>query len=181
MYQIKHDKDVAKGMTQSFAVIKKNPLATLVFTDATNTPHISHIPFHLSADARYLIGHVSNRHALAKKLKGQGCDREGVELSLVFHGKSYYMSPNDVGPSARKPQTVPTWKYSNTHVVGVAVEIVDRADKYQQMVLTSAYFEQNQTTPWTMDKVPRIAVSHMLNTITIFKVSITELNSILKM
>ncbi|QUM88768.1 FMN-binding negative transcriptional regulator [Moritella sp. 36] len=180
MSQIKHDNDAAKKMIYSFTIIKQHPLATLVFIDANNIPHISHIPFHLSADERYLIGHVSNRHVLAKKLKGQGCDREGVDLSLVFHGESRYMSPNDVGPSARKPQTVPTWKYSNTHVVGVAVEIVDRADKYQQMVLTSAYFELNQTTPWTMDKVPRTAVSHMLNAITVFKVSIIELNSILK-
>ncbi|NQZ90817.1 MAG: FMN-binding negative transcriptional regulator [Moritella sp.] len=178
MIQIKHDNDAAREMTHSLALIKQHPLATLVFIDANNNPHISHIPFHLSADERYLIGHVSNRHALAKKLKGQACDREGVDLNLVFNGESRYMSPNDVAPCDRKPQTVPTWHYSNTHVAGVAVEIVDTTDKYQQMVLTSAYFEQDQMTPWTMDKVSRTAVSHMLNAITVFKVLITELKEI---
>ncbi|NQZ52465.1 MAG: FMN-binding negative transcriptional regulator [Moritella sp.] len=178
MSQIKHDNDAAKKMTYALTIIEQHPLATLVFIDANNNPHISHIPFHLSADERYLIGHVSNHHPLAKKFKAISGDKGEVNLNLVFHGESRYMSPNDVAPCDRKPQTVPTWHYSNTHVVGEAVEIVDTTDKYQQMVLTSAYFEQNQTTPWTMDKVSSTAVSHMLNAITVFKVLITELKEI---
>ena len=178
MSQIKHDNDAAKKMTYALTIIEQHPLATLVFIDANNNPHISHIPFHLSADERYLIGHVSNHHPLAKRFKAISGDKGEVNLNLVFHGESRYMSPNDVASCDRKPQTVPTWHYSNTHVVGEAVEIVDRTDKYQQMVLTSAYFEQNQATPWTMDKVSSTAVSHMLNAITVFKVLITELKDI---
>jgi len=178
MNQIKHDNDAAREMTGSLAIIKQHPLVTLVFIDADNISHISHIPFHLSADERYLIGHVSNHHPLAKNLKEISYDTGGVNLNLVFHGESRYMSPNDVAACDRKPQTVPTWHYSNTHVACMAVEILDRTDKYQQMVLTSAYFEKNKATPWTMDKVSRTAVSHMLNAITVFKVLISELKEV---
>lgn len=178
MHLTKPEQYTEKEMIHSLAIIKQNPLATLVFIEAENMPHISHIPCHLDVDERYLIGHVSNHHPLAKKLKAISCDTQGVNLNLAFHGESRYMSPNDIAPCGRTAQMVPTWHYTNAHVIGEAVEIADMKDKYQQMALTSANFEQNQLTPWTMDKVSNTAISHMLNAITVFKVSITELKEV---
>ncbi|QUM77050.1 FMN-binding negative transcriptional regulator [Moritella sp. 24] len=174
MQLVNYDKDKGTENADLFTIIKQNPLATLVFVDAEQISHVSHIPCHFDADNHDLIAHVSNHHPLAKALKAMSNGIEGVNIQLVFHGDSHYMSPNDVAACDRTPKTVPTWRYSNAHVVGVAVEIGDTKEKFQQMVLTTAYFEKNKKTPWSMDKVSATAITHMLNVITVFKISIDQ-------
>lgn len=170
----------SKGNVHLFDIIKQNPLATLVLMETEDSPHISHIPCHLDGSEDYIIGHVSNRHPLAKQLQAKSVSEAklNIKLNLVFHGDSRYVSPNDIAPSERTAQLVPTWHYTNVHVQGLVVEIIDVNEKYQQMVLTSAYFESGQEMPWTMDKLSITATKHMLKSITLFKVATTELTEV---
>lgn len=180
MQLTKADPLKSKDNEHLFDIIKQNPLATLVLMEAENSPHISHIPCHLDDSGDCIIGHVSNRHPLARKLQAKSVSKAGVNinLNLVFNGESHYVSPNDIAPSERTAQLVPTWHYSNVHVQGEVVEIINIDEKYRQMVLTSAYFEQKQAVQWTMDKLSTTATKHMLKAITVFKVVITELKEV---
>ncbi len=165
-YYLEYDK------THLHTLIEQNPLATVLTQDLGSFPDISHIPFHLNESNSYLIGHVSNQHPLARKLK----ENKEENICLIFHGPDTYISPN-----YSEQQVVPTWNYQKVHIKGKAVEIVDNTQKYHQMCLTTQHFEQGQATPWSLDLTPDIAISQMLKAITIFKVSIDEFTGIFKM
>ncbi len=180
MYPAKHYQSNAEDIEFLQKVIKQNPLATLVFNDINNMPNISHIPCHFnSGDDRYLVGHVSNNHPLAAQLKNVASNN--VTLNLVFHGENAYISPNYVGTANSSAQLVPTWNYSAVHISGYAIEVVEHDEKHQQMRLTSEYFEQDQTSAWSLDYAPETAINHMLQAITIFKVEITDIQGRLKL
>jgi len=147
-----------------FALIAKYPLASLVLTDSTGLLHVSHIPFHLSPDNDYVIGHVSNYHPLAKALNK--IEPVSIMVYLVFNGDNGYVSPN-----YSQAQIVPTWNYANVHLQAEAILIEEPNVKYQQMQLSTQFFEKEQLIPWTLDSAPEQIIDKMLDAITIFKLS----------
>jgi len=191
MYPAKHYQASEENMTHYHDIIESNPLATLLFIHKSEID-ISHIPCHFSLktsstnikglERTELTAHVSNHHPLAEALKHS----TKVALQLVFHGEDAYISPRDVSKQHNHAQSVPTWNYAKVHVSGIAHEIKDRDDKYQYMAATTAYFEQrlsknSMTQPWSIEEAPSIAIEKMLNAITIFSITITNLEGRFKL
>ncbi|QFI38061.1 FMN-binding negative transcriptional regulator [Moritella marina ATCC 15381] len=181
MYPAKHFQSRDQDLDLLFCVISQDPLATLVFIDTEQMPHISHIPCHFAVNNDVIVAHVSNDHPLAAKLNAASTSNDGVDISLIFHGESGYVSPNFVPIDEREGQMVPSWNYIKVHVTGCATAITAPADKYQQMALTSAHFEQYQAQPWTLDSASSTAINHMLKAITVFSVSIVGLEGRFKL
>jgi transcriptional regulator len=182
MYPAKHFQICEEESHKLYTVINDYPLATLLINTNATFPHISHIPFHLSdhditikAKEKSLIAHVSNRHPLAKKLLVD----EHVPLSLVFHGEQSYISPHchdDI-----TGQVVPTWNYVKVHITGIATLIASPEQKYQQMILSSRYFEREQGNPWEITELNDKKIKQMLSAITFFKVTINNMEGSFKL
>lgn len=176
---------LAAEKARLYDIIESNPLATLLVNVPDEIAHVSHIPFHFDQEKQYLIGHVSNQHPLAQQLQPtmqttmqatMQATKAVVHIGLVFHGPNAYISPN-----YSEGQPVPTWNYAKIHIKGCAVIINNPTDKYLQMQQTTAYFEQTQPNPWLLDALPSSAIENMLKAITIFKVSIDDLQGQLKL
>jgi len=161
------------------ALIANNPLATLLVNTDEPLPHISHIPFHFAdcdfateTQSKVLIAHVSNQHPLAEKLLTQ----KNVHVGLVFHGEQGYISPhchdNADNVENTNGQVVPTWNYAKVHVTGLVNIIKTPEQKYQQMLISSQYFEREQKEPWQLNQLSNKKVQQMLKAITFFKVTI---------
>lgn len=184
-YPAKHYQSDADYIESYQQLIANNPLATLLFTQQSAI-EISHIPCHFAIkatsgneqmlDKTVLNAHVSNSHPLVSQLKSA----DEVMVNLVFHGHDSYISPTDVSKANSRAQLVPTWNYTKVHVTGIATEITDLDQKYLHMLNTSNYFEekllkQPDSSSWSFEQVPAIAIEKMLNAITIFTIKITRL------
>jgi len=175
MYPPKHYQTNSEDQTEQAKLIElvnNNPLATLIINIEGKLPHVSHIPFHYDEQQTSLIGHTSNQHPLAKTLK----QNQVENIILIFHGEQGYISPN-----YSEGQPVPTWNYSKVQITGEAKAITDSNEKYKQMDLSTQYFEKEQDQPWLFDSAPSKAIEQMLKAITIFKVSIHEINGQFKL
>lgn len=190
MYPPNHFKKNEDESQKLNAVINDNPLATLLININEPLPHVSHIPFHFledesTSDSSYeiqnqvLIAHVSNHHPLAVKLLTQ----EHVPLSLVFHGEQGYISPHchDNVEDNLNGQVVPTWNYAKVHVTGIATGILTPEKKYQQMKVSSRYFEREQEKPWELTEVSDKKIRQMLTAITFFEVNISTIEGNFKL
>lgn len=184
MYPPKYFKTSKEERHKLNTLINDNPLATLLVNNNESLPLISHIPFHFSecdawaeteTEMKTLIAHVSNQHPLAEKLLTQN----DVQVGLIFHGEHGYISPHchaNVDESTNADiggQLVPTWNYAKVHVTGFANAIVSPEKKYQQMLISSQYFEREQKQPWKLTQMSDKKVRQMLTAITFFKVSIS--------
>jgi transcriptional regulator len=172
------------------AVINDNPLATLLININESLPHVSHIPFHFAEcesqcdsttepENQVLIAHVSNHHPLAIKL----LSGKDVQVSLVFHGEQSYISPHchdDVQDNVNG-QVVPTWNYAKVHVIGITSPILAPEKKYQQMKISSQYFEREQIKPWELTEISDKKIRQMLTAITFFEVSIRTIEGKFKL
>jgi transcriptional regulator len=191
MYPAKHYQANEKNISHYHEIIESNPLATLLFSYKSEID-VSHIPCHFSIktsntntqqlERSTLTAHVSNHHPLAEVLQHSSA----VALQLVFHGEDAYISPRDVAKQHCHAQSVPTWNYAKVHVLGVAHEIKAVDDKYQYMAASTAYFEQrlsknNMNQPWSIEEAPAMAIQKMLNAITIFSITITQLEGRFKL
>jgi len=175
MYPPKHYQTNSEDKTEQIKLIdliKNNPLATLIINTEDELPHVSHIPFHFDGSHTSLIGHTSNQHPIAKKLKQNQIE----SIILIFHGEQGYISPN-----YSEGQPVPTWNYSKVQITGEAKAISDSNEKYKQMDITTQHFEKEQAQPWLLDAAPSKAIEQMLKAITVFKVSINEINGQFKL
>ena len=175
MYPPKHYQTNSEDKTEQAKLIdlvNNNPLATLIIKIEGKLPHFSHIPFHYDEQQTSLVGHTSNQHPLAKRLK----QNQVEDIVLIFHGEQGYISPN-----YSEAQPVPTWNYSKVQITGEAKAITDMSEKYKQMDITTQYFEKEQTEPWLLDSAPSKAIEQMLKAITIFKISIDEINGQFKL
>ncbi|NQY88538.1 MAG: FMN-binding negative transcriptional regulator [Colwellia sp.] len=192
MYPPKHFQTSAEERHKLCALIADNPLATLLVNMDEPLPHISHIPFHFTecaehtenfteTETKVLVAHVSNQHPLAKKLLTQ----KDVQVSLVFHGEQGYISPHchdNAGSNGNSSgQVVPTWNYAKVHVTGFANIIQTPEQKYQQMFISSQFFEREQKQPWQLTQMSNNKVQQMLTAITFFKVSINNIEGHFKL
>ncbi|WP_042146731.1 MULTISPECIES: FMN-binding negative transcriptional regulator [unclassified Pseudoalteromonas] len=169
-YQTNSEDKIEQG--KLIELVTNNPLATLIINRERELPHVSHIPFHFDDNQTSLVGHTSNQHPLTKRLKQNLVE----DIILIFHGEQGYISPN-----YSEGQPVPTWNYSKVQIIGKAKIITDSNEKYKQMDITTQYFEKEQTQPWLLDSAPSKAIEQMLKAITIFKVSIDEINGQFKL
>lgn len=95
------------------ALVRAQPLATLVIGINEGTLHVNHIPLYLDparGPQGTLIGHVARANALWPLLPQQAV--------AVFHGPQAYVSPSWYPSKALDGKQVPTWNYATVHAHG---------------------------------------------------------------
>lgn len=143
------------------SLIKQYPFAELISYHKGNL-EVNQLPFLLSEDNRFLLGHVAKNNEHWKALE------DADELRVCFHGPNTYISPTWY----KNNQNVPTWNYTSVQVTGKAsllqrIELIDLLDKLSQV--HEAKFEQ----PWTINKLSEKRLNAMCNAIVGFKIKIT--------
>jgi transcriptional regulator len=93
----------ARDRALAVDLMRAHPLATVVSTDETGFPFLSHLPLHLEQrDAQLvLLGHCAKPNAQWRHLK------ERPRALVSFRGPQAYLSPRVYPELAR----VPTWNY----------------------------------------------------------------------
>ena len=111
------------------AVIREQPLASLITTDESGLPFVTHLPLRIESDARdpqapmLWLGHLARANPQCRHLQAQ------PRAVVTFLGPHAYMSPA-VYPSL---QHVPTWNYVAVHAT-VQVALVHAADDKDRLL-----------------------------------------------
>ena len=97
----------AKDLAHACELMRAYPFASLISTDETGLPFVSHIPLHLEARGEQLVllGHVAKANPHWRYLT------ERPQAVVTFMGPQAYMSPSVYPDLAR----VPTWSYLAVH------------------------------------------------------------------
>lgn len=122
---------------ESFSLIQKNPLATVIST-TENGPFVSHIPLVLEKqnEGMRLIGHLARGNPHWKLL-------DNKPVYIIFHGPNAYMTPKWY-----EKNDVPTWSYAVVHVNGRVSLIQDLEGILYCLKKLSASAEANSKDPW---------------------------------
>lgn len=147
-------------------LMTNNPFATLTSVCPTSlTPVISLLPMIYNGDSNKLYMHFAkaNPH---QKLLNQAC-------TVMFMGDDSYISPDWTNHLARNDQIVPTWNYSALQINGYLAE-VNEAEKAQHLATQVDYFEQKDSSNWSMNLLSATQQANMLKAITVCQISITD-------
>ena len=111
----------SEDATLAADLMRAHPFASLVSTDDTGFPFVTHLPLHLEQRERgfVLLGHVAKPNPHWRHLQAR------PQALAVFHGPHAYMSPQ-VYPDL---QRVPTWSYLTVHCRVQARLVEDAAAK----------------------------------------------------
>lgn len=120
MYLPPHFRSDDRG--HALALMRAHPLASLISTDETGWPHVTHLPRHAEerGDDLVLLGHVARPNA-------HGRYRQARPQALVtFLGPHAYMSPSVYPDAAR----VPTWNLAaHCKVEATLIEEAEAKDR----------------------------------------------------
>ena len=97
----------AKDEAHARALMREHPFASLISTDETGLPYVTHLPLHLQeeGEALVLLGHVAKPNPHWRYLQAR------PQALVTFLGPHAYMSPKVYPDLAR----VPTWNYLAVH------------------------------------------------------------------
>ena len=112
--------------------------------NAEGGPLVSHVPFQISDDAKFIELHLVRSNPIARLIK------EPQEAVLVITGGDAYISPDWYGVENQ----VPTWNYVAVHIRGKLHALEqDRLDGV--LMRLSAGMEERllPKNPWTADKM----------------------------
>lgn len=119
-------------VAQSLALMRANPLATVISVDHDGSPFVSHLPLIVEheGDGIVCIGHLARANPHWRLLDGR-------HATAIFHGPNAYITP-----SWYVQNSVPTWNYAVVHVQGVVTLIEDRAGIVRCLEALTAAVEQ---------------------------------------
>ncbi len=105
----------------ALALMREQPLASLISNDDTGLPYVTHLPLHVEerGDALVLLGHVARPNPHWRHLQAR------PQAVVTFLGPHAYMSPRVYPDLAR----VPTWNYLAVHCTVQATLLEDPAAK----------------------------------------------------
>ncbi len=111
----------AKDTEHALRLMREHPFASLISTDTTGLPFVTHLPLHLQSDTEplRLLGHVAKPNPHWKLLQAQ------PRAVVSFLGPHAYLSPQVYPDLAR----VPTWNYLAVHCTVEATLIEEPAAK----------------------------------------------------
>lgn len=111
----------AKDLTVACGLIRSHPFASLISTDDTGLPFVTHLPLHLQEQEEplLLLGHVAKSNPHWRYLQAR------PQAVVTFLGPHAYMSPKVYPDLAR----VPTWSYLAVHCTAQATLIEDALAK----------------------------------------------------
>ncbi len=161
----------------AIALMREHPFASLISTDDSGAPFVTHLPLHLQEGEPtasgptlpILLGHCAraNRHWQYLAARPQAL--------VTFMGPHAYLSPSVYPDLAR----VPTWNYLAVHCVVQAtlIEDVDEKDRLLKHIIADhepAYAAQWQT-------LDQEFARKMLGAIVGFELRVTDLQCKLKL
>lgn len=111
----------SEDRAQALALMRAYPFASLISTDETGLPYVSHLPLHAqeSGDQLVILGHVAKPNPHWRYLQAR------PQALVTFMGPHAYMSPKVYPDLAR----VPTWNYLAVHCQVQATLIEDELGK----------------------------------------------------
>jgi transcriptional regulator len=111
-----------KDRSHALALMRAHPFASLISTDDTALPYVTHLPLHVQQEeggALSLLGHVAKPNPHWRYLQAR------PRAVVSFLGPHAYMSPSVYPDLAR----VPTWNYLAVHCTVEAHLIESPQDK----------------------------------------------------
>lgn len=135
-------------------------------------PLISHVPFLISADGRWLDLHLVRSNLIARMLKTPRPAR------LAVGGPDSYVSPDWYGMEDQ----VPTWNYVAVHLVG-ELELRPVEELRDLLERQSAFYEERllPKPPWTLDKLSDEAAGKMMRMIVPVRMRISAVDGTWKL
>jgi transcriptional regulator len=123
---------VPKNRAEAYELIRSHPFASLISTDETGLPFVTHLPLHLEQRVQTPVGTASPGpselvflgHVARPNLHWQYL-RTRPEALVTFMGPHAYMSPRVYPDLVR----VPTWNYLAVHCIVRATLIEDALAK----------------------------------------------------
>jgi transcriptional regulator len=111
----------AKDEAHALALMREHPFASLISTDETGLPCVTHLPLHVQEEGEgmVLLGHVARPNPHWRYLQAR------PQALVTFLGPHAYMSPKVYPDLAR----VPTWNYLAVHCAVQARLIEEPAAK----------------------------------------------------
>jgi transcriptional regulator len=135
MYIPKEFNITDSAVIESF--LEDYPLGTLISSQQTSEPFITHLPFlaERKADDFTLETHLAAENPQANYLT------QGKPVVVVFQGENGYVSS-----SVYTHHNVPTWNYQAVHMYGT-VQILSQHELEAQLTRSVDFFERNRKTP----------------------------------
>lgn len=144
------------------ALMRADPLATLVILSASGDIDANHIPLFFSEETDglgSLRGHVARANPLWRDLL------EGAKALAIFHGPDSYISPSWYPTKQVHGQVVPTWNYAVVHAHGSLRAIDDPAWLRAQLEALTTQQEAAFAAPWEVGDAPADFIDRRLEAI----------------
>lgn len=111
----------AKDEAHALALMREHPFASLISTDETGLPYVTHLPLYVQEEGEgmVLLGHVAKPNPHWRYLQAR------PQALVTFLGPHAYMSPKVYPDLAR----VPTWNYLAVHCTVQAALVEEPAAK----------------------------------------------------
>lgn len=132
-------------LAQLDALFAADPFITLVTTDATGAPFVSHLPvlYHRDGERVRLEGHWARPNPQAV---------HGGDAIAIVHGPHAYVSPGCY-PDKHEAGRVPTWNYVVAHLHGTLATFEDEMRLADLVARLSRHFEAAIGSDWEFDTV----------------------------
>lgn len=144
------------------ALMRAQPLATLVTLSASGDIDANHIPLFFSEETGglgSLRGHVARANPLWRALL------EGATALAIFHGPDGYISPSWYPTKREHGRVVPTWNYAVVHAHGSLRAIDDPAWLRTQVEALTTQQEATFAAPWEVGDAPADFIDRRLEAI----------------
>ncbi len=128
---------------QNVEFARERSFGTLA-VNSENAPLISHVPFLLSPDGRYVEMHLVRSNPIVRLLK------DPIEAVVAVTSSDAYVSPDWYGVENQ----VPTWNYVAVHLRG-QLRLLDQNELHGVLERLSAHMEERLTpkAPWKIVKM----------------------------
>lgn len=157
------EKNIAFARQRSFGILTLN---------STDGPLLSHIPFRLSEDGKYLEAHLVRSNPILRFLETP------QKAVIAVSGPDAYISPDWYGVDDQ----VPTWNYIAVHLRGT-LRRLEAGELHGILERLSASMEERllPKTPWVTDKMTPDVYEKMQRMIVPIAMDITDIQGTWKL
>lgn len=171
MYIPRYSAQMNKDLLHSF--IDENSFGTLICSENSQPPEITHLPFLLDKSAGAngtLLSHVARGNPISRSLANS------TEAIVIFQGPHGYISPSWYSSRAE----VPTWNYSVVHAHG-RPRLLSDTELITQLEQLVDKHEHGNPSGWHISELPANSFDQMRKEIVGFAVEITRLQGKFKL
>lgn len=150
----------------------QNPFVILTGCDAMYMPVATHVPVLLEVreGAIFLLGHMM------KQTDHHKAFAKNENVLAIFNGPHAHVSASWYA----NPRQGSTWNYMTVHAKG-KMKFLNDGDLLKVLTRTTAYFENDPTSPALVEKMPADYVERLMKAIVAFEIEVTELEHVFKL